>query len=383
MDTIIRPASTSDTDAILKFIQSAYMNQGELLFKKILYRWPWQYRENPSIVSKNDELTILIATKGDEIVGQACMTPVKLKIGSQFHTASWGTDFIVSPVCRGEGIGKKLMQIEAEHSKFMIGIRATGVTRKIAEKIGYKTLDPVPFYRRIVRYDGFLFYQYMLKATKSRPVINRLVKTLWNKFWLDKLTATAMNSILGARNLLERQRKKEILTDIEEVQNFDERIDRLWDITNDQYDVIVKRDKEFLNWRYSPRSALNYRKFIAARNGEIKGYIVLRKEEPGERNFGIIVDLYASRDDRQTIEDLLRHAIRFFDRDVVAIECIFSIKEYQNALSKLGFIKMECTIPICYCQNSAVIDQLLAMRDKWFLTKGDHDMDQYTPFRTV
>ena len=167
----------------------------------------------------------------------------------------------------------------------------------------------------------------MMKATRSVTAINRLANTLWNRFWLDRLAAAAMNSILGLRNFFEKQPKKEIQTDIEEIQNFDDKIDRLWSLTDNQYGVIVKRDKEFLNWRYSPHSTLKYRKFIATRNGEIKGYIVLRKEEPGERNFGIIVDLYASRDDQHTIEDLLRHAIHFFAKDVVAIECIFSIKE--------------------------------------------------------
>ena len=145
--------------------------------------------------------------------------------------------------------------------------------------------------------------------------------------------------------------------------------------------MIVKRDKEFLNWRYSPHTNLNYRKFIATREGEVKGYIALRKEEPGERNFGIIVDLYASRDDQQTIEDLIRHALNFFDKDVIVIVCAASISEYQKALSKFGFLKMESAVPIFFCEDSAVADNLLASKDNCFFTKGDHDWDAFTPFR--
>jgi hypothetical protein len=383
METIIRPASLADKNAILNFIETAYAEEGDVIQQKMVKKWSWQYWDNPCVDQQKDELSILVATKENQIVGQACMTPVKLKIGDQYHTAFWGTDFIVMSVCRGEGVGKKLMQIEMEHAKFMIGLRAHPVTFKIARKLGYNTLEPVPIYRRIVRFDKDLCYQYLMKATKSSNLLNRIAKTFWNHLWFDKLVATAINIILGLRNLLERQPQKESRTEIEEIRVFDERSDHLWSQTNRQYDAIVKRDKEFLNWRYSSSTTLDYRKFVAASDGEIKGYIVLRKEEPGERDFGIIVDLYASRDDSQTIEDLLRHALHFFSKDVIAIVCATSIKEYQKALSNFGFLKMESVTPIFYCENSSVSDRLMALKDRCFFTKGDHDWDSYTPFQRI
>ena len=381
METIIQPASIADKDRILNFIKSAYVEDGDVLLQKMVDKWSWQYWENPCIDRQKDDLTILIATKGDQIVGQACMTPVKLKIKDQIHIATWGTDFVVLPVCRGEGVGKKLMQDEIDHSKFMIGLRLHPVTYKIAEKLGYKTLDPVPIYRRIARFDSYLFFQYLMKATKSKPAINGMAKTLWTRFWFDKLVAAAISSILGLRDLMERQPKKKSRTDIQEIEHFDERFDQLWNSTNHQYDVIVQRDKEFLNWRYSQNPTLRYRKFMASRQGEIKGYIVLRKEEPGERNFGIIVDLYSSRDDQQTIDDLLRHALHFFAKSVVVIVCATSVKQYQKALSKFGFLKMESAVPIYYCEDASVADRLVALKDNCFFTKGDHDWDSFTPFR--
>ncbi len=125
---------------------------------------------------------------------------------------------------------------------------------------------------------------------------------------------------------------------------------------------------------------LDYKKFIAVRDGDVKGYIVLRKEEPGERNFGIIADLYASRDDQKTVEDLLRHAIHFFGKDVAAIECATSVKEYQQATSKFGFLKLESTVPMYYCENSSVAAKLDSLKTNSFFSKGDHDWDQYTLF---
>lgn len=383
MESIIRQASIADKDAILDFVKVAYADYGEIIQQKMLQRWIWQYRENPYIDSGKDNLTILITTKGDQIVGQACMTPVKLKIEDQYYTAFWGTDFIVLAVCRGEGIGKKLMQIEVELAKFMIGLNMPPVTRGIAAKLGYKTLDTVPVYWRLIRFDDFLFFQYLMKATKSKPVVKRIAKTLWKTLLVGKLVGILTTMGLGLRNFFERRLKKNGPTIIQEIQNFDERIDQLWSLTNHQFGVIVKRDREYLNWRYSLDSTLNYRKFVASRDGEIKGYIVLRKEEPAERNFGIIVDLYASCKDQQTIDDLLRHALLFFDKEVTAIECATSIEEFQKALSNFGFLKMERAVPMFYCENSTVAAKLTSLKTKCFFTKGDHDWDQFSPFGPV
>jgi len=380
METTIRQALKSDKDAILTFVKNAYSEFGEVLQQKVLGRWSWQYLDNPCIDNGKDSLTILLASKEDKIVGQACMTPVKLKVGDQIHTASWGTDFIVLPVCRGEGVGKELMKIEVDLAKFMIGLDMPIITRKIAEKLGYKYLDTVTVYRRFVRLNRSLVYRYLMKRTSRNPAKNKTAKILCNIFRFDRLFSTVSNILLGLRNIFEKEPKKEVMTDIQEVKNFDERIDKLWSSTNRQFGIIVERNQTFLNWRYAKGTMLDYKKFIAVRDGKVKGYIVLRKEEPGERNFGIIADLYASRDDQKTVHDLLRHAIHFFGKDVAAIECATSVKEYQQAISKFGFLKLESTVPMYYCENQSVAAELDSLKTKSFFSKGDHDWDQYTLF---
>jgi hypothetical protein len=381
MEVSIRLACLAEKEAHIKLLETAYTEEGAVLQQKMVNRWKWQYRENPCIDQAKDDLCVVIATIGDQIVGQACLTPVKLKIEDQYHLAYWGGDTIVLPECRGGGVATKIMQGQIDNARFMIGIRAHPITFKVAMKLGYQKLEPVPIYRRFVRFDDLLFFHYLMKATQSKPTIKWIARVLWKTLLFGKLVSAATSLTLGIRNLLERRVKTKGLTAIEAVQNFDERIDRLWSLTSNQYDVIVKRDSEFLNWRYSPHTMLDYRKFIATRDGEIKGYSVLRKQEPGERNFGIIVDLYASRDDQQTIEDLIRHALQFFAKDVTAIACAASIKGYQEVLLNFGFIKMESAFPIFCCDNSSLADKLISLKDRCFFTKGDHDWDSYAPFR--
>jgi hypothetical protein len=166
---------------------------------------------------------------------------------------------------------------------------------------------------------------------------------------------------------------------IREVERFGDEIDQLWNRTSRNFKVIVKRDQRYLNWRFSDNKQLYYRNFICTRDGETKGYIVLRRPDPLEEHIGKIVDLYAAPEDYETIEILISHAIDFFGEDVTVIECATSQKEYQRILSQKGFIKMEKTVPIFYCMDSRLRKKLEQWKDSWFLTKADHDWDQLWP----
>lgn len=229
----------------------------------------------------------------------------------------------------------------------------------------------------------FFVNHYLMLKTKSKSLSRRLLEIACRYFFVDRLIPIIMNLFWRLRDRIERWSKKKNLTDIQETDFFDERIDEFWNSTKDQYEIIVPRNKEFLNWRYSPDHQLIYRKFMAIRDGQLKGYIVLRRAQPEELNVGKIVDLYSRRDDRQTIEDLLRHAIGFFGNDVEVIECAAVPREYQEALSKYGFYKVEKAVPMYRCEDSSLASKMEAGKSNCFFTKGDHDWDQFTPVQQV
>ena len=170
--------------------------------------------KTPVVKKENSFLPIILAIKDDQIVGQACVTGVNLKVGNEIHRATWGTDYIVLPVCRGEGVGKKLMQVEAEHFHFMIGLWMPFVTRKIAAQLGYKTLDPVYVYWRPVRLHRFFVNHYLMIKTKSKSSSHRLVKIACRFFFVDRLIPAIMNLFWRLRDLIGTigQRRKILAT---------------------------------------------------------------------------------------------------------------------------------------------------------------------------
>ena len=91
---------------------------------------------------------------------------------------------------------------------------------------------------------------------------------------------------------------------------------------------------------------------------------------------GIIADLYASRSDVETLDDLVRHSLAFFGKDVAAIDCGTSVAEFEAVLRKQSFFRTSTHHPTCICRDSSLREQIARLRNDWFFSKGDHDWDQ-------
>lgn len=377
MQTLIRQASIDDKMAIWDFIKVAYGDRAKV---KIPERWNWQFLEHP-LIKNEEKLPIFIAIKDNQIVGHLGGVLSDIKIGKDTYRIAAGFDFIVLPVCRGEGVGQKLLQALTEHYNLFYSIACGGATRRIFDRIehlGYHKFTPIPTYRRFVKLDSESVSHFLMEKTNNRVWLRSLVQ-FGCRFGADKIISMIFNFLIGIRNFFEWQTKKELCADIEEVNQFDDEIDQLWNATCGRFKIITKRDQHFLNWRFSDHTNLQYRKFIIRRNGVIKGYIVVRKPEPIELNIGIIVDLFAAPDDAETIDNLIRHAITFFDKSVLAIECPISLKAYQTALAKSGFYKFETTEPIFFCMDAQLRTKLEEWENSWSITKAEQDWDQVQP----
>lgn len=63
---------------------------------------------------------------------------------------------------------------------------------------------------------------------------------------------------------------------IEELPEFDARFDRLWARAQGRYEVIVKRDCRYLDWRFTSKPGAQYRILGYADGAELLGYAVLK-----------------------------------------------------------------------------------------------------------
>ena len=66
-------------------------------------RWDWQYRRNPNAPAEGP--LIWVAREAATIVGHYATMPVRLAIKGQEFDAAWGTDVMVAPERRRQGVG--------------------------------------------------------------------------------------------------------------------------------------------------------------------------------------------------------------------------------------------------------------------------------------
>jgi hypothetical protein len=373
IDIVVRRAIRSDRSAIASFIEEAYGPRAQY---KATPRWTWQFINNPFGRQEGDEVPVWIAVDGDRVVGQIAVQSTLIEVGGKTLQAGWAVDIMILRSHRGAGLGHRLHEAVASDVDILLALTMAQGSRRLAERHGCVTLGEVPQLTRWGRLDAASVRRYLLVRTANHRRTHLAAKLSCSVFQFHRLFPRLTNPLLQLRDLLKRSRRATRATDIVEVDRFGSEIDELWERTRGDYPVIFPRDARFLNWRFVDCPELRYRRFVAVRDGLTVGYVVLRRAEPVELPQGIIVDLYASRRDMQTVDDLVRHSLAIFGDGIPSVDCGTSVREFEAILRRHGFFRTRAYNPTCVCRDDVLRDRLSQLRNDWFFSKGDHDWDQ-------
>jgi hypothetical protein len=167
--------------------------------------------------------------------------------------------------------------------------------------------------------------------------------------------------------------------EVTEVDFFDERINRFWDAVSKNYDFIVSRGQNYLNWRYLDPRTGDYKVRMILEDNQIIGYSVLRinayrKEYP----VGYIVDLLTVPNRLDAIHTLTKDAIRFFDGKDVNLVNYQVVKGHPNekVMEGYGFLDSRINISmfIVMDDNSELMDTIKnTTPDRVYFSYGDLD----------
>lgn len=138
---------------------------------------------------------------------------------------------------------------------------------------------------------------------------------------------------------------------INEIENFDDRIDTFWNEIKDHYSFIVNRGKEDLNWRYCDPKGGKYIVKQAEGDRGILGYIVLRINKYREDYpIGYIIDLITLPDRLDVADALLKNAIRFFDDSAVngVHYCVVKNHPHESLFKRNGFLNSRAHLFVSY-----------------------------------
>jgi GNAT superfamily N-acetyltransferase len=314
-------------------------------------RWDWQYRLNPN--NPGHEPEIWIAREGTAIVGQYATMPVKLSVRGQEVRGSWGMDVMVAPERQRQGLGEVLFRTWDRNVGASLGLGLSESSYRLFQKLRWPDVGPVP-----------LLVKPMTRRALRRanwPVpLNRFVSALMWPF----VKIIARTRPLGAEVRL--------------IQRFDDSFTALWEQLAPQFDLAIRRDAAYLNWKYVSAPHVRYSIAALRRDDRNVGYAVYRHVHEPRGRVTLIVDFLTAPDDEAGLNTLLRwvdREARAADSDKIRTFAMHA--GFRRVIRRAGYFQVKSTMEFVAKVNSLELDpSFYEQTDRWHVTLGDSDQDR-------
>ena len=314
-------------------------------------RWDWQYRLNPQ--NPGADPLIWIAREGPSIIGQYATMPVALSVKGKDVVGSWGMDVMVAPERQRQGLGELLFNTWDRHVGASLGLGLSPSSHRLFKKMRWPEVGPVPYLVKPLTRRAF-------RRAEWPMVLNRLVSAVTLPY--VKFVA----------------RQKPLAGEVRLIRRFDASFDRLWARLAPRFDVAVRRDAAYLQWKFVSPPHVRYMIAALYREGEAQGYVVYRHTREPRGKVTLLVDFLVDPDDPDALVSLLRwvdREARAEDSDKIRGFCqhaafrkILKAEGYAQAASSLQFvIKLNALAPPA---------DFYTKTDQWHVTLGDSDQDR-------
>jgi GNAT superfamily N-acetyltransferase len=314
-------------------------------------RWDWQYRRNPN--NPRHEPEIWIAREGPAIIGQYATMPVRLWAAGRTLNASWGTDVMVAPERQRQGLGEVLFRTWDRNVDAALGLGLSDSSHQLFLKLRWPNPGPVPclvkpLTRRALR-------------VPTWPVpVNRLVSAV--TLPLVKIVA----------------RTRPLAAEVRLIGRFDESFSELWEQVAPKFDLAVRRDAAYLNWKFVLAPHVRYSIAALRREDRSAGYAVYRHLHEPQGRVTLLVDFLTDPDDELGFSTLLRwidREARRANSDKIRTYAMHG--GFRRSLRKSGYFQVKSALEFVVKVNGLdVPPEFYEETDKWHVTRGDSDQDR-------
>jgi GNAT superfamily N-acetyltransferase len=317
--------------------------------------WHWMYRANPTGIG-----VICVAEHDGRVVGHAAEVPLVMKIGCENVLVGLGIDAMTHPEYRRQGMYLAVVKTR----------------RALGEACGIRATYAFP---NKLSYPG----QMMELSAFDIATMQKVVKPL---NWRNAMRTQTKNRLLIAIGAVAgrllcttffRTGKAPSLKglNIAQVSHFDERIDGLWRKASSPYQVIVVRNREYLNWRYAAVPDADYLIYVAEQAEAIVGYLVVSRKQADQASIGVILDVFTESE--EIAQCLISEAVTRCRQE--KLDLLYGARMAgtplarafrQNGFLPVPFVK---AIRITGRSVSSGIAEQLQNPKNWFLQIGDSD----------
>jgi GNAT superfamily N-acetyltransferase len=313
-------------------------------------RWDWQHRRNPS--NPTGEPGIWVAREGPTVVGQYATLPVRVSLKGIEVQGAWGGDASVAPERERQGLGEALVRAWDRNNGAALALGVSSESRDLLDRLHWPHAQVVPclvkpLTRRAVRLPNW------------PPALNRL---------MSALTLPVIHVVARSRPLR---------AECQPIRRFDLSFTALWERLAAKFDLSVRRDAAYLNWRYIEPPHVRYSVVALKRQGEVHGYAVYRHRHEPFGRVTLLVDFLVDPDDVSGLKTLLR----WVDREARAedsdkVRCYVMNGAFRRVLRRNGYFNVKSTLEVSVKVNAVQVPKgFYDENDGWHITYGDSDQD--------
>ncbi len=319
--------------------------------------YEWKCYKNPILPGE-----MWLAEDGDKIVAIKNVTPKMMKALGNITTVAEMGDTFTHPDYQRRGIFTTLSKA-ARESIINKGISLIyNIPNKDTSLPGYiKKLNHVPVPIKLRSLVHIINSKQPLKARLR----SRLLASAFSPV-IDTVSRAIFR--IGMRGVT----KSDVLIYAEP--GFPDDINTLWEQVSNNYDVMLVRTKDYLEWRYVTNPD-TYSILIARnRDGAILGYMVNKISLFESIPKGFICDFLTIEDDPNVLKKLLSTSLRDFYHRKVSRVSVWVVKGsfYDRILVKLGFLPHAVAVPLM-CYKNELGSQIVSHAYRWHFTLGDSD----------
>jgi predicted N-acetyltransferase YhbS len=233
-------------------------------------RWEWQYRRNPN--NPGQEPEIWVAREGPAIIGQYATMPVRVSVRNQEVEGSWGMDVMVAPERQRQGLGEVLFRTWDRNVGASLGLGLSDSSYRLFQKLKWPDVGPVP-----------CFVKPLTRRALRRPG------------WPEPGQPVRVGRDASVHP--DHRRPKAASRGGRLIQRFDDSFTDLWNELAPKFDLAVRRDAAYLNWKYVSAPHVRYSIAALVRDGQTRGYAVYRHLHEPRGRVTLLVDFLADPDD--------------------------------------------------------------------------------------
>lgn len=347
-----------DEKQIISLLQGVYGDWPRFdLECTALDHWTWKYPEN-----HYGKSIVTVAKHGDRIVGVGQQYTVRVKLGGEMVDWGYTGDMAVHPDYRRRGIQNRLREINVK-------LRM----EKEIPTTYFVTRNPYLIESFSKRFPEFPFSVTVLIHVKD---IDKQLKAIpVDHPNLMKIGYTVVKQLQYIRNLI---RGSKIDPDIKIVKTdtFGDQAEIFWDKVIDDYDFIIERKRDYLNWRYCDLRAGDFDVKLALDGTEVIGFCVnrinrFRREYP----IGFIVDLLTLKGREDAVDALLADSMQYFDDNNVNTVLAACTKNYPiwTRFQRQGFVDTRIDFKLYYNSPEKQYESLKDSKLRAHFMFGDID----------